>query len=70
MLAYYLTWHLRQAWTPLLFKDEPPPAPTDPVHTRNTIRLPDTRATFHKLAEPNPTQARALDLAEHATVLT
>ena len=24
MLAYYLTWHLRHAWTPLLFADEPP----------------------------------------------
>ncbi len=31
MLAYYLTWHLRQAWAPLLFKDEQPPAQADPV---------------------------------------
>jgi hypothetical protein len=31
MLAYYLTWHLRQAWTPLLFADETPPAQPDPV---------------------------------------
>ncbi|HYN92158.1 MAG TPA: IS1634 family transposase, partial [Thermoleophilaceae bacterium] len=30
-LAYYLTWHLRQAWAPLLFKDEQPPIPADPV---------------------------------------
>jgi transposase len=30
-LAYYLTWHLRAAWAPLLFKDEHPPIPTDPV---------------------------------------
>jgi transposase len=103
-LAYYLTWHLRQAWTPLLFKDEQPPTPTDPVAkatrsrsaqrkaqtkrtttgerahsyksllaelatlTRNTIRLPGSSATFHKLAEPNPTQAHALELAEHAPV--
>ena len=106
MLAYYLTWHLRQAWAPLLFKDEQPtPAPDpvakasrspsalrkaqtkrtaagDPCHsyksllaelatlTRNTIRLPGTQATFNKLAEPTPTQARALELAEHAPVLT
>jgi hypothetical protein len=105
MLAYYLTWHLRQAWTPLLFKDETPPIATDPVAkasrspqahrkaqtkrtttgapchsyksllaelatlTRNTIRLPGTHATFHKLAEPNSTQARALELAEHAPVI-
>ena len=106
MLAYYLTWHLRQAWVSLLFKDETPTTPTDPVAkatrstsaqrkattkrtttgqpchsyksllaelatlTRNTIRLPGTHATFHKLAEPNPTQAQALALAEHAPVVT
>jgi hypothetical protein len=105
-LAYYLTWHLRQAWAPLLFKDEHPPTHADPVAkatrsrqaqhkaqtkrtatgerahsyktllaelttlTRNTIRLPGTPATFHKLATPTATQARALDLAEHAPLLT
>jgi hypothetical protein len=37
--------------------------------TRNTIRLSGTPATFDKLAQPNPTQARALELAEHAPVL-
>jgi transposase len=31
MLAYYLTWHLRHAWAPLLFKDETPPIQPDPV---------------------------------------
>jgi transposase len=25
MLAYYVEWHLREAWAPLLFKDEQPP---------------------------------------------
>jgi transposase len=106
MLAYYLTWHLRQAWTPLLFEDEFPPTQTDPVAkavrspsarrkaqtkrtttgeiahsykslltelatlTRNTIRLPGTAATFNKLAAATPTQARALELAETAPVLT
>jgi transposase len=105
MLAYYLTWHLRQAWAPLIFKDENPPTQPDPVAkatrsaqatrkaqtkrtttgevahsyksllaelatlTRNTIRLPGAPATFDKLAQPNPTQARALELAEHAPVL-
>jgi transposase len=106
MLAYYLTWHLRAAWAPLLFKDEHPQPQADPVAkasrspsaqrkaqtkrtatgerahsyksllaelatlTRNTIRLPGTPATFHKLAQPTPIQARALDLAEHAPVTT
>jgi transposase len=38
MLAYYLTWHLKGAWAPLLFKDEHPPTSTDPVAkaTRST----------------------------------
>jgi transposase len=31
MLAYYLAWHLRQAWKPLLFDDEQPPLQSDPV---------------------------------------
>ena len=38
MLAYYLTWHLKAAWAPLIFKDEQPPTSTDPVAktTRST----------------------------------
>ena len=31
VLAAYLTWHLRQAWAPLTYTDEEPPAPADPV---------------------------------------
>ena len=31
MLACYLVWHLRQAWAPLTFTDEDPPAPDNPV---------------------------------------
>ena len=31
MLACYLTWHLRQAWAPLTFTDENPPAAGNPV---------------------------------------
>jgi hypothetical protein len=106
MLAYYLTWHLRAAWAPLLFADEHPPIAADPVAkatrspaaqrkaqtkrttagepchsyrslldelatlTRNTIRLPDTNATYDKLTQPTDLQTRALDLAAHAPVTT
>ena len=31
MLAYYLVWHLRQAWAELLFGDDNPASNTDPV---------------------------------------
>jgi hypothetical protein len=30
-LAAYVRWHLEAAWAPLLFRDEVPPARTDPV---------------------------------------
>jgi transposase len=106
MLAYYLTWHLRAAWAPLLFKDEQPPLTADPVAkaarsraaqhkaqtkhttsgepchsyktllaelatlTRNTLRLPDSTATFDKHTQPTPLQAHALDLAQHAPIIT
>ena len=106
MLAYYLTWHLKTAWAPLIFKDEHPPLATDPVAnaarshaaqrkaqtkrtaggdpchsyktlladlatlTRNKIRLPGAAATFDKLAEPTPLQARALDLAANTPITT
>jgi hypothetical protein len=105
MLAYYLTWHLREAWAPLLFKDEAPPIAEDPVakanrsaaaerkaqskrtasgepchsyrsliaelgtQTRNTVRLAGAEASFEKLAEPTPVQARALELVEQAPVV-
>ena len=103
-LAYYLTWHLRHVWAPMLFTDENPlvqPDPVakatrspdaqrkartkrtpagDPAHsyksllaelatlTRNTIRLPGTTTTFEKLTQPTPLQARAPDLAQHASL--
>ena len=38
--------------------------------TRNTIRLPETNATFHKLTEPTPLQAHALHLAATAPLTT
>jgi hypothetical protein len=31
LLAAYLTWHLRQAWAPLTYTDEEPPAQASPV---------------------------------------
>jgi len=39
MLAYYLTWHLKAAWKPLLFTDEQRPTSDDPV--AKAVRSPD-----------------------------
>jgi len=101
LLSYYLEWHLRKAWAELLFDDERPPLPDDPVakrqrspeakrkastkrtatgepcHSfrtllaelalivRNNNRIRETQATFDTVTDPNPTQARALELIEH-----
>ena len=105
-LAYYLTWHLKAAWKPLLFTDEYRPVNPDPVakavrshaaqqkaqtkqtanqqpthsyrtlltelatQTRNTTRLRGHPTTFEKLTRPTALQAEALDLAQHAPVVT
>jgi transposase len=105
MLAYYLTWHLKAAWKPLLFADEHRPVNDDPVakairseqaqqkartkhttngepahsyrtllsdlatQTQNRTRLTGQTATFEKLTQPTPLQARALELAHNAPVL-
>lgn len=54
MLAYYLTWHLKAAWAPLLFKDEQPPTSSDPVAkaTRSTTALRKAQTKRTSTAEP------------------
>ena len=43
MLAAYLTWHLRQAWAPLTYTDEEPPAPANPVAPASARHPPKPR---------------------------
>ncbi|MGH7746852.1 MAG: IS1634 family transposase, partial [Candidatus Dormibacteria bacterium] len=59
MLAAYLVWHLRQAWAPICFTDDNPPARTDPVapatrsdtaKTKDTRRQNDRGEPVHDLA--------------------
>ena len=50
MLACYLTWHLRQAWAPLTFTDENPPAPDNPVAP--------ARRSAHAQAKPQTSTTR------------
>jgi hypothetical protein len=49
MFAYYLTWHLRQAWAELRFHDHNPAANTHPVakaaRSRQATRNAGTRRT-------------------------
>jgi transposase len=106
MLAYYLEWHLRQAWAELLFDDERPPVNDDPVAkterspaakrkastqktatgqtchnfpsllaelsliVRSSNRVPESQASFTTITDPNPTQARALELIQQTATPT
>jgi hypothetical protein len=46
MLACYLTWHLRQAWAPLTFTDENPPAPENPVTQASRSAAAQAKASY------------------------
>ena len=68
MLAYYLTWHLKAAWKPMLFTDEHRPVSPDPVAkaVRSTRRASTKRKrNGPPTGEPGPqlphAPARALD---------
>ncbi len=54
MLAYYLTWHLREAWTELLFKDEQPPLATDPVAKASRSPAAERKAQTKRTAAGEP----------------
>ncbi len=45
MLAAYLTWHLRQAWAPLTYTDEDPPAQPNPVAAARRSASADAKAS-------------------------
>ena len=57
MLAYYLTWHLRDAWAPLLFKDESPPVHPDPVAKANRSPAASAKPTPNAPAPAIPATA-------------
>ena len=48
MLASYLTWHLRQAWAPLTFTDENPPAPGNPVAPARRSARAQAKASYQR----------------------
>jgi len=68
LLAYYLTWHLRQAWAPLLFKDEQPTSAADPVakSTRSPSAL--RKAQSKRTTAGEPVHSYKSLLAELATL--
>ena len=67
MLAYYLTWHLKAAWKPLLFTDEDRPVSPDPV--AKAVRSPAAarKAQTKQTSTGQPAHSYRTLLAELAT---
>jgi hypothetical protein len=68
MLAYYLVWHLRQAWAPLTFKDEEPPRREDPVAKAKRSEAAGKKASSRRTADGEVTHSFAGLLAHLATL--
>jgi hypothetical protein len=68
MLAYYLTWHLRAAWAPLLFKDEQPPINPDPVAKADRSPAAKRKAQTKRTSAGEPCHSYRSLIAELATL--
>jgi hypothetical protein len=69
MLACYLTWHLRQAWAPLTFTDENPPAPDNPVAPARRSPAAQAKASYQYDPAGRPYRSFR-GLLEHLATLT
>jgi transposase len=70
LLAYYVQWHLKQAWAPLLFEDEQLPADRatrDPVAPAQPSASAKRKKATHRTADDLPVHSFATLLAELAT---
>jgi transposase len=67
MLAHYLTWHLRAAWAPLLFKDEQPPTAPDPVAKATRSPTAQRKAQTKRTTSGEPCHSYRSLIAELAT---
>ena len=57
MLAYYLEWHLRQAWAELTFKDEAPRPSPDPVAKASRSAQAERKARSKRTSAGQPCQS-------------
>jgi transposase len=67
MLAYYLTWHLKAAWKPLLFTDEHRPVSPDPVAKAVRSLAAQEKAQTKRTVTGQPAHSYRTLLAELAT---
>jgi len=71
MLAYYVEWHMRQAWRPLLFADEDQLAKTarDPVAAAKRSAAAEAKAASHLLDDGTPAHSFSTLQQELATIV-
>ena len=71
VLAYYVEWHLREAWRALLFADtdQPAKAMRDPVAPATRSKAAQAKASRHTLEDGTPAHSFATLLAELATIV-
>src|SRR5579875_1373083 len=69
MLATHLIYHLRRAWAPLTFKDEPPPERQDPVAPEVRSRSASSNAARRR-GPDNSTLRPFQGLLDHLATLT
>jgi transposase len=67
MLGYYLTWHLKAAWKPLLFADEHRPVSPDPVAKAVRSATAQEKAQTKQTSTGQPAHSYRTLLAELAT---
>jgi transposase len=67
MLAYYLTWHLKTAWKPLLFSDEHRPESEDPVAKAVRSAAAEAKARTKRTTDGAPAHSYHTLLSELAT---
>ena len=68
MLAYYVRWHLEQAWAPLLFRDQDKPLSEDPVAPAQRSALAERKARTQCLADGRTVHSFSTLLGELATL--
>jgi transposase len=71
MLAYYVEWHMREAWRPLMFADEDQQAKLtrDPVAPAKRSRAAERKAITHTLANGEAAHSFVTLIAELATIV-
>jgi transposase len=71
LLAYYVEWHMREAWRELMFADEDQDAKRtrDPVAPAKRAAAAEHKATSHELSDGTPAHSFGTLVAELATIV-